>query len=61
MPWLRAAPLTEEEPRIPITGIFAGCCAWAGETVVSKTVVSNQIRILPLIVLAPAFFLNTDN
>jgi hypothetical protein len=30
MPWLRAAPLTEEEPRIPITGIFAGCCADAG-------------------------------
>jgi hypothetical protein len=31
-------------------GAFAGCCAAAGETVVSKTVVISHTKILPLII-----------
>jgi hypothetical protein len=41
--------------RKPMRKIFPGCCAWADEAVVSKTVISSQIRDFDLILVAPAF------
>jgi hypothetical protein len=50
-----------ESPSNPIRGIFVGCWAVMGGAVVSKPVASNQKKIFPLIVFAPAFFPKTDN
>src|SRR4030095_5756453 len=48
----------EEVMRNPIRGTFSGCCASLVGAVVSKTVISNQIRILPLICLLLPLFAN---
>ena len=42
-------------------GIFPGCCASAGGTVVSKAVASSQTKIFPPIGLAPIILLRTGN
>jgi hypothetical protein len=39
----------------PILGVFAGCCASAEETAVSRKVANSQTTPL-VITLAPAFF-----